>query len=260
MKISNVNKHNLLIKGELFMLQKLICPQCGGQMELDDSCDKAICPYCGSEVANMAQKVEVKHSGTVVTKADRSNEPNLIIDFSCEEPDGRMIITFNNTKMKRVINNGQTVSMKLPLGHCVAEMDLAGRSYKRELWIVEDAPVRINASAFGRREIVIEQPDYKLPDGTVAQAPTQNNVPSGPRVKPHPFSVVGFICALTVVGGILGVVFGILGVIKSKNEKPKALAIVAIILGAIFTIGLIAAIANANKGGTAAEEAIRMLL
>lgn len=249
------------------MLVKLICPQCGGKMEIDDSQEKAYCTFCGAELANLTQKIDITQTvnvtGTVVTKNDRSNEPNLIIDFSCEEPNGRMVITFNNTKMKRVINNGQTASMRLPLGHCVAEMDLAGRSYKRDLWIVEDAPVRINASAFGRREIVIEQPPYKEPEPVAQangqQAPVQQ-APAAPRAKPHPFSVVGFILSLTVIAGVVGLVFGILGLIKSKNERPKTLAVLAIVFGAVFTLCLIIGISNAINNGGTTTEAIKMLL
>ena len=221
------------------MLVKLICPQCGGKMEVDENQEKAFCSFCGAELVNLTQKIDISQTvnvtGTVVTKADRSHEPNLIIDFSCEEPDGRMIISFDNTKMKRVINNGQTASMRLPLGHCVAEMDLAGRSYKRDLWIVEDAPVRINASAFGRREIVIEQPPYEEPKPQNQEAVAQKPTVQEPTRRPLALSIVAFVLSLTFYASPVGLILGIISLVKSK-QRIRVFAILAIVFGAVLSL------------------------
>ena len=240
------------------MLKELICPQCGGKMEVDEEKEKAYCIYCGSELVNFHQKIDINQninvSGEVTAKLDRSNEPNLIIDFSCEDPSGRMIITFNNSKMKRVINNGQTVEMRMPLGHTVAIMDLAGRSYKRDIWIVEKAPVRINASAFGRREIVIEQPDYQVPGN--AQTNNQNTQvqqvrgPEDPS-KPLGMSVAAFILSVIVIGFPVGLPLGIVSLILSiKQKKKKGFSIAAIIISAVILLAVIIGIANGSSGST----------
>lgn len=194
------------------MLVNLICPQCGGKMEVDDSKEKAFCTFCGAELANFHQKIDINQnvnlSGTVTTKQDRSLEPNLYIEFSAEEPDAKMIITFDNNKMKRVILNGHSASMRLPLGHCVAKMDLAGKSYKRDLYIVEQAPVRVNASAFGRREIVIEQPDYEIvqPKQNGVQSVNKPQTNGEPKKKKWwiPLIIIGGVLLLGIIGAIAG--------------------------------------------------------
>ena len=233
------------------MLRELVCPQCGGKMEVDEAADKAVCVYCGCELKNFHQKIDINQnvnvSGHVTAKMDRSNEPNLIIDFSCEEPTGRMVIEFNNSKLKRIINNGQTVTMKLPLGRTIAIMDLAGKSYKREIWIVEHAPVRINASAFGRREIVIEQPDYEVPESEKQNA-QKEKAPSDPAARPSGMSIAAFIASLTFFGSPVGLALGIVSLILAKQRK-KVFSVLAIIFGAILTLSLIITITSWVTGG-----------
>ena len=41
------------------MLVELICPKCGGKMEVDSSREKCFCTFCGAEVVNMAQKIDI---------------------------------------------------------------------------------------------------------------------------------------------------------------------------------------------------------
>lgn len=222
------------------MLIELICPKCGGKMEIDASREKCFCTFCGAEVVNVAQKIDINQnvnvSGTVTTKMDRSNEPNLIVDFSAAEPNARMIITFDNTKIKRVINNGQSVEMRLPLGHTTATMDLGGRSYKRDLWIVAEAPVRVNASAFGTREIVIEQPPYQISEQDEAEmAIKEEEEKRRVQSRPSGLSIAAFILSLTFYGSIVGLVFGIICLAKDR-ERKKVFALLGTIFGGVFTI------------------------
>lgn len=242
------------------MLVELICPKCGGKMEVDSSREKCFCTFCGAEVVNMAQKIDINQnvnvSGTVVTKADRSNEPNLIIDFSAAEPDARMIITFDNTKIKRVINNGQTASIRLPLGHTTATLDLAGRSYKRDIWIVEEAPVRINASAFGNREIVIEQPPYQISEQDEAEmAIKEEEAKRRAASRPSGLSIAAFVCSLTFYASIVGLILGIVSLAKDRGRR-KVFALLGTIFGGVFTLlFIIYLITMISTGVAAAMEA-----
>lgn len=249
------------------MLVELICPKCGGKMEVDASREKCFCTFCGAEVVNMAQKIDINQnvnvSGTVTTKMDRSNEPNLIVDFSSGDPNARMFITFDNTKIKRVINNGQTVEMRLPLGHTTATMDLAGRSYKRDLWIVAEAPVRVNASAFGSREIVIDQPPYQVSEQDEAEiAIKEEEAKRRAQSRPSGLSIAAFVLSLTFYGSIVGLILGIVSLAKDRNRK-KVFALLGTIIGGVMTliffIYLIALIASASAAvSEAINEAIQL--
>lgn len=212
-------------------------------MEIDDSKDKAFCPYCGQEIVNFHQKIDINQkvdvTGTVVTKADRTNEPNLEIEFSSSDPKAVMVIAFSNNRMRRVINNGQSASMHLPLGHTVAVMNLAGKKYKRNIWIVEEAPVRINASAFGRRDIVIDQPPYQNASGGKTSGGSTGE-------KPSKLSVAAFVLALTVIGAPIGLVLGIISLIK--KDKSKKLGLAGTIIGGVITVAAIIGIIAGASG------------
>ena len=47
------------------MLVKMICPQCGASLEMDNSREIMFCKYCGTKIANVAERVNVVHSGKV---------------------------------------------------------------------------------------------------------------------------------------------------------------------------------------------------
>ncbi len=47
------------------MLVKMICPQCGASLDMDDSREFMFCSFCGTKIANLSEKVHVTHSGTV---------------------------------------------------------------------------------------------------------------------------------------------------------------------------------------------------
>ena len=222
------------------MLIKLVCPQCGGKMDIDDSREKAFCLFCGTELINFSQKVDITQninvSGTVIHKMDRSEDANLYIEFSSSDPRALMVISFDKTKVKKVIHNGQTGTMKLPLGTYIATMDLAGKRYRREITIVDYAPVRINASSFGRREIVIDQPQASTGQKMQEQAAKPEQTARGP--KPSGYSIAGFIFSLTLYFSIVGIILAAIDLVKVK-DKPHGLSVAAIIIGAVFTLFLV---------------------
>ena len=240
------------------MLVTLNCPHCGGKMEVDDSHDKVVCPYCGTEIANIAQKIDITQnvnvSGTVVQKADRSNEPNLLVDFSSSEPQSILVISFDNTKIKRVVNNGQSAAIRLPLGPCTAIFEFAGKKYKRTICTVEHAPVRISVSALGRREIVIDQPEVPQPDGQQPQSQNQKTTSAAapapaPRKKASALSIIGFILSFLWLFSVVGIVLAIIDLIKNK-DRPHGLSIAAIIVGSVMAIGSIGVLVSGGSSGT----------
>ena len=47
------------------MLVKMTCPQCGAVLDMDDSKEYMFCEFCGTKIANVTEKVDVVHSGSV---------------------------------------------------------------------------------------------------------------------------------------------------------------------------------------------------
>jgi len=54
-------------------MKALRCPQCGAELELDDSKEFGFCSSCGTKIM-LNEKVEVKHSGDVHMKVDNSDQ------------------------------------------------------------------------------------------------------------------------------------------------------------------------------------------
>lgn len=234
------------------MLVKLECPQCGAKMEVDDSREKVFCSYCGMELVNFTQHIDVTQnvnvSGAVMHITDRSNEPNVIIDFASVNPVERLTVSFSNTTIKRFLTNGQSTSLKLPLGKCKVSFLFPKRGLTyREIYIVEDAPVRINVTCSSKVAIEIDQPPYELMTEIVPSSePTRGAVsaapkkPAAPREKASAISIIGFVLAVTMYLAPLGMILGIIDLIKNK-KKPHGLSIAAICIGLIMTffIGLV---------------------
>lgn len=75
---------------------------------------------------------------------------------------------------------------------------------------------------------VKEAPAENVPTYTNQNQPTQTNKTNG-------FAIAGFILAF--FGGILGLIFSIIGLVKARNEgSPKGLAIAGIIISIIAFI------------------------
>ena len=221
------------------MLVKMECPNCGAKLELDDSQNKAFCSHCGTELVNFVERIQIDKnvtvSGNVTATLDRTNEPNLIIDFASIDLNVGMAITFNNSKIKRNLFNGQTAYLHLPLGHCIVEFSIDGRDYTREIWIVKEAPVRINASHFRRNEIEIEQPPY-----TKDPEPVRD-----PALLPTGMSIAAFILSFTMLGSPIAVILAIVD-LATHRDRSRKLSIPALILGVVFSIVFIVLMVISN--------------
>lgn len=222
------------------MFKTLVCPQCGATMKEVDGGNKAVCEFCGTSVI-LAETVNhnVNVSGSVTMKKDMSNEPNVIIDFSTVVAGGTCIVQFNTSNIKKALNNGQTAYVRLPLGRTIATISFGGKNYRREIFVVEDAPVRITVSHIRGRDIDIEQPPYEVVYNQETNAsPFVRATAPVERKKPSVFSVLGFIFSFFPYLSVVGVVLAIVDIIKMK-DRPKGLTIAACIIGGLMTLAMI---------------------
>ena len=95
------------------VLVKMECPQCGAPLEMDESATHIFCKYCGTKIENIAQRVEISHSGTVVHKIDRTGEPNLYVKFTSVNPVIPRVLRIESTNQKSTIMSGQDLSFRL---------------------------------------------------------------------------------------------------------------------------------------------------
>ena len=101
------------------MLMTMVCPQCGAQLQMDESEKFMFCSHCGTRIENIAQKVEIKqdinvnYGGTVIHKQDRSGEPNLYISYSSTDTRVPMVIRLVSTNQKSTFISGQKLSFRL---------------------------------------------------------------------------------------------------------------------------------------------------
>ena len=231
----------------------LKCPQCGANMTADAKNETFVCEYCGHKVVNAPEKVNVTHSGVVLLKQDRSNEPNLIITFTTSNPSVNMVTRIVATGEKSVYVNGTTTSFHLAPGVHDVILKIGSKNYKRTVTIPQDnTPVKISAGFARRAFINIDQPliseaPIRINEngqviGGVGNQMVMQRVAPAPS-KPHsPMSIVAFVCALTMFLAPLAVILAIVDLVlaqKKKEEQRHVFSFIALGIGALFTIGLI---------------------
>lgn len=64
-------------------LEPLICPQCNGDVVLDDEQEFGFCKYCGTKVQNI-KKDRVKLTGKVKIDISDNIEKNVKISKTCQ--------------------------------------------------------------------------------------------------------------------------------------------------------------------------------
>lgn len=231
------------------MLLVTKCPNCGAEMEVDDSKNELNCPFCGSRIVNMAQRYEVTQNinqNVVVThKMDHSNEPNLVINYTSSNIGVMMVTRIVATGQKNTYQNGQTMTFRLAPGKHLIVLKIGNKNYNREIYIGEQQ-VRINASYNGRAYINIDQPQANLPYCSPStNIPVQNNAPvaDAGAGRQSGLGIAAFVLSLST--GIFGLILGIIDLYlkaKNKDNKRHGLAIAAIIVGGVYTLYIIAII------------------
>lgn len=266
------------------MLVNTTCPNCGAQLNMDDSKEQFFCTYCGTKIVNMAQKIEVNqtiqqnivHSGKIEYKIDHSSDPTLNIHYSTINPQVKMIVNIIDTNQKTVFINGQNMSFRLAPGRHDLVLKIGKINNKRTIYVPEDyTPVSIFASFDGRSRITIDQPDYTIPQipinntqpyvnpGTnIQNSPNvmrSNNTVANVRVdadKPKPswMAIVGFILSFIMYLSPAAIGLCIFDIIKNNGKRPKGLSIAGIIISSFGMIMLffiiIAGLSGSGNTGT----------
>lgn len=257
------------------MLISMKCPNCGAEMQFDNTQDSMFCPFCGGKVVNMAQKVDINQninvSGTVVNVADHTNEPNLYISYNTNNASVGMVTRIVSTGVKSTYVNGQTLSFHINQGPQQIVLKIGKKNYSRDIVIPSDnSPVRIYASFNGRAQITVDQPSIttaapvsapvatpiqQVQQPQVTTAPVQTQVASATKKSRSPLSILAFILSFTVYLSFVGAGLGAVDifVLDKKNEKNHTFSYWAMGIGLILTIGLIMSLAGGKSKGNTTE-------
>ena len=249
------------------MLVKMECPQCGAPLEMDETATHMFCMYCGTRIENLAQKVEISHTGTVVHKIDRTGEPNLYIKYTSVNPVIPMVLRIESTNQKSTIMSGQDLSFRLAPGHQRLIIKIGPKNYARDIYIPEsNEPVNVYASWNRVSQITIDQPQPSTPvTGYTRQTPqavqpavqqivqpvvqqpvVQQQVIQQTIVQQKPekahstvLGIMGFILSLTMYLSPVGVILCILDLVQNKKGCKHGLARAGLVIGIIFSIALV---------------------
>ena len=236
------------------MIVNLKCPNCGAQMEVEEGTETVFCQFCGAKVSNMAEKVNINQTITVIHKYEdepkkkNSSDANLLISYSSINAGVLMVVRIVSTGQKMTGFNGQTLSFKLPPGFQQIIIKIGKVNYSRNIVIPDDGePVRINASFTGHANISVS------PNGMSASAPSQAytdsvingaGAPLVPGVRKSPLSIVAFVLSFLYYTSPIAVVLGIVDLFAlRKKNMSHGLSVAAIIIGALMTILMISTMA-----------------
>jgi len=249
------------------MLVNMKCPSCGATMQFDDTRESMDCPYCGSKVANLTEQVNINQnvnvSGTVVHVQDRTNEPNLYISYNTNNPSVGMMFRIVSNGVKGACVNGQTLSYHLNQGPHTIVLKIGKKNYNRDIVIPPDnQPVRIYAAFNGRGQITVDQPNVSPVSASSAggaqTSQVQNPVPR-PAGKPKsPLSILAFVLSLTFYLSWAGAGLGAVEtfVLDKEKEKNHIFSFIAMGLGLLLTISLIANLAGGGSKSKKAEATV----
>ena len=232
------------------MLMKMICPQCGAQLEMDVTDSFMYCKYCGTRIENVAQKIEIKqdvnvnYGGTVIHKHDRSGEPNLYISYTSVNPQVSMVIRLVSTNQKTTVISGQKLSFRLLPGNHVIVLKIGKINYNRTVYIPENnEPVNIYASWNGRAQITIDQPQPETQVNTTPIASLKtvgvNTVNDQNSMHHTVLGIVGFIFSVLMITAPVGMVLCLIDLIKKEPGKKKGLSIAGLVVGVVVVFALI---------------------
>ena len=229
------------------MLFDMKCPSCGASMQFDDSKESMFCPYCGGTVSNIAEQVNINHninvSGTVVHVQDRSSDPNLYISYNTNNPGVGMVTRIVDTGVKSTYVNGQTLSFHLAQGQHSIVLKIGKKNYERTIVIPPDnTPVRIYASFNGRAQISIDQPAVTTnPNAPISEQTSYVPSSTPNRMPRSPLSIVAFVLSLTGYFSWAGIGLAIVEtfVLDKEKERDHKFSYIAMVVGAIMTIGLL---------------------
>ena len=222
------------------MLVQMTCPNCGANMEVDDSRENVYCTYCGTKIANMEERVHVEQnvnvSGTVVHKIDRSNEPTLYISYASVNRGVILVTRIVGRSGKYKLISGQALPMHLEPGAYAVILKIGKKNYKRNIYIPDDrTPVRITAGYDGRAQIAIDQPAY---------TPKESDKIQGAKAPNSGLSKAAFVCAVTIIPFFVAFPLAIVDLLKRKEGERHGLSIAALAIASVLLITAIISMAT----------------
>ena len=166
------------------MFLNAYCGHCGTQILYEDSREFIYCWSCGEKVfrseLNLANLQPASFADTApVQPAPAANAvpvqpapavnyaypnpapyegPNLIVTYQTIHPEYPMFFRIRSTNEKFFISPGQSMSFRLSIGRQTLYFGFNNRYYTKNLWILDDAPIRINCSWDSRISIDIIRP------------------------------------------------------------------------------------------------------
>lgn len=207
----------------------LKCTSCGANMEAEDGTHTYFCPYCGSKIENAAERVEITF--------DHSNEPNLVVNYNSIHPGVMLVVRIVSTGQKSIYMNGQRATYHLQPGMQRIILKIGKKNYARDVFInPKKGPVTINCAYTGRGQITVDQPPYTAEEAAPYMTPeTMSN--AGARMSP--MAIVAFVLSFLGYIAPVGVVLGVIDLIKKDKTKKHGLAVAAIAVGAVMTIAML---------------------
>ena len=142
------------------MLIKLVCPNCGAPMDVDDSKSVIFCSNCGTKMLNQQEVVQIQQHVVVEHKTEKDPH-TLIVNYTASDMNVKLVVLVRAVRRKDVLISGQTMKYILAPGQYVIVLKIGKINYNRTIVVPKDGtPVEIHASWAGRANISIDQPLY----------------------------------------------------------------------------------------------------
>ena len=165
------------------MLIKLVCPNCGAPMDVDDSKSVIFCSNCGTKMLNQQEVVQIQQHVVVEHKTEKDPH-TLIVNYTASDMNVKLVVLVRAIKRKDVLISGQQMKYILAPGQYVIVLKIGKINYNRSIVVPKDGtPVEIHASWAGRANISIDQPLY---DPSEIEAPVKQAAESQSKESPAP--------------------------------------------------------------------------
>ena len=203
------------------MLIETKCPNCGATMHVEDTRDSLTCPYCGTQLVNLSERVVHDYEG----------KSNLYVEFNAPGIGGALTLTIDEGGNSILIGNGEKKSVFLEKGVHLAGFRFGKRSYKRTFVIREDnAPVKIVVSqGTNENHIYIEQPAITEEQEAAKNLRLDQEKQSG-------LGIAAFVFSCTMFLSFVGVILGVIDLVKGDPNRKHTFAKIAIIVGGVMTL------------------------
>ena len=134
------------------MIIKKHCPQCGTQMDFDDTREFMFCQYCGTRITKNGSGQTLPQTRAA---ANTANTANMIIDYTTTKPACQLTVVVNGQRW--VFPNNSHQEFVMPPGVHMVFFYITSHGWKRAVNIpYSGAPVHISVVYAGRVKIYIQ--------------------------------------------------------------------------------------------------------